>query len=70
MLSTFYNDSLVWDLCLNSKLSPHFLGTCLQYYFGDCSLPRDTFLQDEIKKDDGCILKKYKNVHCWNLECS
>ena len=32
---------------------------CLfQYYFGDINLPRDKFLQDEMKLEDGCILSQ------------
>ena len=27
-----------------------------QYYFGDNNMPRDKFLQEKIKEDDGCIL--------------
>lgn len=39
----------------------------VEYYFGDANLPRDKFLQAEMKKDDGCNLLKlsflfYPNV--------
>lgn len=26
----------------------------VEYYFGDINLPRDKFLQEEMKKEDGC----------------
>jgi lupus La protein len=30
-------------------------GNLLQYYFGDINLPRDKFLQEQIKLEDGWI---------------
>ena len=29
---------------------------CVQFYFGDRNLPRDKFLQEKIKEDEGCEL--------------
>uniref|UniRef100_A0A1I8EQI0 La domain-containing protein n=1 Tax=Wuchereria bancrofti TaxID=6293 RepID=A0A1I8EQI0_WUCBA len=33
----------------------------VEYYFGDINLPRDRFLQEEIKKDDGYFFRSQNN---------
>ena len=44
-----YFDTLEFYICM------------FQYYFGDINLAKDKFLQEEIKKDDGCILCLYSS---------
>lgn len=38
-----------------------------EYYFGDINLPRDKFLQEEMKKDDGCKLFYILTILCSKL---
>lgn len=39
----------------------------IEYYFGDCNLPRDRFLQEQIKEDDGWVtfetMLKFNRLH-------
>uniref|UniRef100_A0A183CEV6 HTH La-type RNA-binding domain-containing protein n=1 Tax=Globodera pallida TaxID=36090 RepID=A0A183CEV6_GLOPA len=40
----------------------------VEFYFGDINLPRDKFLQEEMKKDDGCRLRYYEKITNMELE--
>ena len=46
------NSVTIWWLKLQYRQQNYI--HVLQYYFGDINLPRDKFLQDELKLDDGC----------------
>jgi hypothetical protein len=48
-------------------------GHLLQYYFGDINLPRDKFLQEQIKLEDGWVplevMLKFKRLSNLTTDC-
>ncbi|VDM65730.1 unnamed protein product [Strongylus vulgaris] len=39
----------------------------LEYYFGNINLPRDKFLQDNMKQDEGCKFIYFLSSPCWQM---
>lgn len=55
--SDVQNRGIIPKFVVKLHFSPLYLWRNGQFYFGDKNLPRDKFLQEQIKKDDkGCIL--------------
>jgi lupus La protein len=48
-------------------------GYLLQYYFGDINLPRDKYLQEQIKLEDGWVplevMLKFKRLSSLTTDC-